>query len=380
MNENIIILIILLSQFIIAALIFTSPTKTNKPVMSYKCSIPADSENTFGSRLTTFLVTFPRFVLAELNTHRMFSRNSASSRAIPFKKNKKAVKSNPFIPLQWMKDHSGMQGTHYITKPFPAWLLRNLWLLGMHLAVFIATMLNKVGLSKQICNRIIEPWMWHTALITASEYENFFALRANEQAEIHIQKLAYMMMEAYNTSTPRQLNEGEWHIPFVDNIDPKKLKAIVYGSEFLHDDTYKNASWLDFVVMVSTAMCARTSYVVVGEEDKPQNYLNDIKLHARLASSGHWSPFEHIAKPMNNEEWFSFSRTVLLTIEDSVEWVKGGTGRKLMRLVINSENNVTGIEPGWCGNFQGFVQYRKFFKNENAKDSRVIRNKVKLEM
>jgi thymidylate synthase ThyX len=76
--------------------------------------IIADSQNEFGNRLTTFIITFPRFILAELNTHRMFSRNSASSRAIPFKKMVESVQKNPFIPIAWQKDHSGMQGTEYI--------------------------------------------------------------------------------------------------------------------------------------------------------------------------------------------------------------------------------------------------------------------------
>ena len=37
-------------------------------------------------RVTTMEVTMHRFVLAEFNTHRVFSRNSASSRAIPVRK------------------------------------------------------------------------------------------------------------------------------------------------------------------------------------------------------------------------------------------------------------------------------------------------------
>lgn len=94
--------------------------------MSFKCEIVADSKNTFGNRMTTFLLTIPRIVLAELNTHRMFSRNSASSRAIPFKRMRRAVVTDPFIPLDWMKDHSGMQGTQYFKSPAKRWLLRRL--------------------------------------------------------------------------------------------------------------------------------------------------------------------------------------------------------------------------------------------------------------
>ena len=77
--------------------------------------IIADSKNQFGDRITTFILTFPRIVLAEFNTHRMLSRNSASSRAIPFEKMVQMVQDDPFIPIKWMKDHKGMQGTEYFS-------------------------------------------------------------------------------------------------------------------------------------------------------------------------------------------------------------------------------------------------------------------------
>ena len=78
--------------------------------------IIADSKCPRGHRLTTFIVTFPRIVLAEFNTHRMFSRNSASSRAIPFKRMVKMLEENPFIPIAWQKDHKGMQGVEYLDE------------------------------------------------------------------------------------------------------------------------------------------------------------------------------------------------------------------------------------------------------------------------
>ena len=64
-----------------------------------KAEIIADSLSPQGHRLTTFICVFPRIVLAEFNTHRMLSRNSASSRAIPFNKMLEMVKTNPFIPF-----------------------------------------------------------------------------------------------------------------------------------------------------------------------------------------------------------------------------------------------------------------------------------------
>ncbi|NJO63410.1 MAG: hypothetical protein HC836_35915 [Richelia sp. RM2_1_2] len=265
--------------------------------MSFKAEIIADSITEHGNRLTSYVVTFPRIVLAEFNTHRMFSRNSASSRAIPFKKMVKSVRNNPFIPLGFQKDHSGMQGTEYITG-FKLKLVRLAWWAASRAAICTAMILNWLGVTKQICNRILEPFMWHTVIVTSSEWENFFALRAQDQAEIHIQKLAYMMLEEYNKSAPKVLKAGEWHIPFGNNIDQNKAYnvfreniGLIPNPEY-HDDELQK-----FFIKIAVARCARVSYTVVGEESKGDNYLNDIKLYDRLLKSGHWSPFEHVRGP-----------------------------------------------------------------------------------
>lgn len=379
-----------------------------------KAEIIADSKNEFGNRITTMIVTMPRIILAEFNTHRMFSRNSASSRAIPFEKMVKSVEENPFIPIAWQKDHKGMQGTEYfqenetfisenpmdrfangITKEDGSAVriigrLKAEWLWARDMAVQAAINLNNCGvkyhpngdtskltgdgrgLTKQLCNRLLEPFMWHTVLITATEWENFFALRCPQyveplsnkiyrskkdlvketflpenrikeqhltdnyfrkinkgQAEIHMMALAEAMWDAYNESTPKQLRAGEWHIPFGDNIKP---------------ETYEGyEEWSKRCIKIATARCARVSYTVVGEEDKPNNYENDIKLHDRLAESGHWSPFEHCAKAMNEEEW--------------VNYING--------IQSHRTTGITNDIMGWSGNFRGFIQYRKMFDNEN---------------
>jgi len=139
--------------------------------------IITDSVNKNGDRLTTFILTFPRFILAELNTHRAFSRNSASSRAIPFKKMVKSVEENPFIPIAWQKDHKGMQGTEYLNQDADEGLIVRDWLSARDNAVEVAKSLNKEGVTKQLCNRLLEPFMWHTVIISATEFSNFFELR-----------------------------------------------------------------------------------------------------------------------------------------------------------------------------------------------------------
>src|SRR5690606_2032814 len=147
--------------------------------MSFKVEIVADSIGEHSPRLTTMVVTFPRIILAEFNTHRMFSRNSASSRAIPFPKMVQSVKDNPFTPIAWQKDHTGMQGTDYWTEPWEIESLKEDWLKARDRAVDSAMKLylGGLGATKQLANRLLEPFMWHTVIVTATEWENFFALR-----------------------------------------------------------------------------------------------------------------------------------------------------------------------------------------------------------
>ncbi len=352
-----------------------------------KAVVVADSIGPRKDRITSMLLTFPRIVLAEFNTHRMFTRNSASSRAIPFKKMVELVKTDPFIPVRWMKEHTGMQGTEFFrpdetfmsSNPMDRFAdgltpeeagnvhrviidrLKAEWLWARDMAVQAATNLNNRGvhyhpdgdtskltgegrgLSKQLCNRLLEPFMWHTVLVTATEWENFFALRAHPDAEIHIQELAHKMLDAYNESTPRQLAAGEWHIPLAP-------KFITYKNE---DGTTVNIEpnlafpdQVPLVVKIATANCARTSYMRYSESEDSRT---DIKLHDRLAAAGHWSPFEHCAMAMGdtNENLY----------EDWGRIVKSGNGHV--------------VEYGWCGNFRGFIQYRKLFDNENRTDARV---------
>lgn len=344
--------------------------------------IIADSLGPNGDRLTTFVVTFPRIVLAEFNTHRMFSRNSASSRAIPFEKMVKSVEENPFVPIAWQKDHKGMQGTEYLTELENQDCIKR-WLEARDNAIIEAKKLSSRMVTKQLCNRLLEPFMWHTTLVTATELNGFFELRCpkytfgsktdnpkswrskkdaikdfpdwitrndlfwysmNEsQAEIHIQALAEVMWDSYNESTPKELKAGGWHIPFGDQIEFEGLLkyASSVGSE---EDPTK---FEKLPIKIATARCARVSYTVVGEEDKKPNHENDIKLHDRLLDSKHFSPFEHCAKAMDNYEYNSYVRGIIEPRDfyEDFEYV---------------------VEPldfrdsqGWCRNYRGFIQYRE---------------------
>lgn len=315
--------------------------------MAIEATIIADSLSPQSHRLTTFVLKFPRIVLAEFNTHRMISRNSASSRAIPFQKMLKMVQEDPFIPIKWMKDHSGMQGNEFFTDELmqtPEWkigermipvteAMRHTWLKARDMAIDAAHFMSKYNLTKQICNRLLEPFMWHTVITTGTEWENFFALRAHEAAEIHIQELAFKMLDAYNQHEPKELAAGEWHIPFGDQIDRTRLISM-----------FPDRPLQSFAIKIATARCARISYNTFEGKD---DYEADVKLHDRLMESGHMSPFEHCARTMTNRE---FS-----------EHIHG----------IRDEYGLNPRDFGWSGNFQGFIQYRKLFNNENKQDGRV---------
>ena len=143
-----------------------------------KAEIVAHSINEQGDELISVLATFPRIILAEINTHRMLSKNTSSSRAIPFKKMVESVKNDTFIPIVWQKSHSGMQGTEYFDDGNVESLIQD-WLRARDQAISSATFLTETGATKQLANRLLEPFMWTTMLITGpkSGWDNFFNLR-----------------------------------------------------------------------------------------------------------------------------------------------------------------------------------------------------------
>lgn len=233
-----------------------------------EATVVADSVNPQGDRLTSLLITFPRILLSEVNTHRMLSKNTSSSRAIPFEKMVEAVQNNPFIPIAWQKDHKGMQGSEYITNERELSHVINEWNRAKKQAIQNAEDLHDRGVTKQLCNRLLEPFMWTTMLITGSKegWDNFFNLRCPNyyiagksgepfgspkilsyrskkdcinaigmpdkgedpmywfninqgQAEIHMMALAEAIYDAMQESTPKQLKAGEYHIPMIEVIE-----------------------------------------------------------------------------------------------------------------------------------------------------------------
>lgn len=404
--------------------------------------IVADSVNEHGNRITTFLLTFPRFILAELNTHRMFSRNSASSRAIPFEKMIKMVEEDPFIPIAWQKDHKGMQGNEYFTDESQINSKISCWLNARDHALRSAKYLNsdlvvhKIGdeeftsfnqfdeddiadlmaekrlentkVTKQLCNRLLEPFMWHTVLLTGTNFRNFFELRCPQyeykteifkskkdcinsythglgkgfeedrnylnslsdldwllinksQAEIHIQALAEAMWDAMNESTPKTLQSGDWHIPFGDKINDKHFT--IFKSNLWKNKQASTNGHNNLIIKIATARAARLSYM---NFDGEIDYEKDIQLHDRLLEPSHMSPFEHCARAMSVKEYYSFIKGTIPTQIDkygitNLEMVPVSSGYPTVG--FTELNPTNGDKYGWCNNFRGFIQYRYMIEN-----------------
>ena len=399
--------------------------------MKNKVYIVGHSLSPQSAETITVLATFPRIILSEINTHRMLSKNTSSSRAIPFEKMLEAVQNNPFTPFAWQKYHPGMQGSEYLDetvkydlisfmdilnntlsntedekerarlskrieektkiikelltpytlleKTLPEW-----WLFARDKAVEAASILYVFDVTKQLCNRLLEPFMWTTMLITGSRegWDNFFNLRCGNyngfksrkeaskeflekgnintstwsdmdwrklnkgQAEIHIMDLAEKIYDSVNESTPKQLKSGEWHIPFEDKIHIDGIQGIQFtlkgGSTEYHE-----AKWTtEAKIKISTAMAAHTSYTIVGGE-AVKSYEKWIELHDKLIAYNppHSSPMEHCARAMSDEEYKVF--------------IKGkniGTIAPYLYLFDDTSK-------GWCNNLKGFIPYRYMIDN-----------------
>lgn len=238
----------------------------------YSVRILRDSINTAGDRLTTWELTYPRFVHAELMTHRVFSRNSASSRAIPIEKMIEQVIHNPAMPVWWGKNQSGMQAREELTGVELA-TAKEQWLIARDDAVKNARWMARFGVHKQIVNRLLEPWMWITVIVSATDFGNWFNLRHHKDAQPEIREVAVRMWELYRDGDPQWLEAGSWHLPLTGFEGDEKLG-------------------LSMLKKVSAARCARVSYLT---HDGLRDVAKDLELHDRLAESGHWSPFEHPA-------------------------------------------------------------------------------------
>lgn len=237
--------------------------------MTITAQIIADSISPDGIRLTTMQLRYPRFIHAEFMTHRVFSRNARSSRAVPVAKMIEEVRTDPAMPIHWGKNQPGMQAREELTGVDRS-LAQSFWLRAARKAADEATNVMSVNAHKQIVNRILEPFLHIDVVVTATEWNNFYALRRHEDAQPDMRILADRMWEAQECSPPRELGVGEWHTPYSPHGD----------------------------LPVSVVRCARVSYSAY--DRSPSDYEAGVELHDRLKAAGHWSPFEHQATP---DDW-----------------------------------------------------------------------------
>jgi thymidylate synthase ThyX len=258
-----------------------------------------DSVGPNGVRITTLQLCYPRFIHAEFMTHRVFSRNASSSRAIPVAKMLEMVRNEPAMPIHWGKNQPGMQANERLIGE----QLEDancLWLLAATNAARVAESMNALGLHKQVANRILEPFQHIHVIVTATEWENFFALRDHRDAQPEIRELAIQMKLAFAGSTPSRLDVGQWHLPYV-TAEERKTCAI--------SDMLK----------CSAARCARVSYLT--HDGKKPDLIKDIDLYERLVGSEpiHASPVEHqamtqsrtvVARSGNFDGWTQYRKLI----------------------------------------------------------------------
>jgi len=245
-----------------------------------KAKILLASEAPDGSRLYTYELTYPRFIHSEVMTHRAFSKNSASSRAIPFEKMTKLVAEDTAYPERWPEEQKGMQGGEELPEPNKRRVM-SIWKLACDNAITVSEMLHKEGLHKSLCNRILEPFAHMTVIFTGTRKAlgHFFALRANPAAMPEFQVLAYRMLNEYlQFDNVQFLREGDWHIPFDESSYPIKDR-----------------------LKIATGRIARVSYLT---HDGVRDFKKDIELHDKLASAYpmHASPFEHCAMVVGGDD------------------------------------------------------------------------------
>lgn len=310
--------------------------------------IVADSVNEAGNRLTTYELEFHRYILAEYNTHRMFSRNAASTRAIPLIKMLQQIADNPAMPIFYGKNQAGMSAAEElddVAKSRAESVIRKM----LEACTEGVAELNEIGLHKQHAGRYLEPWGWVKGVLSFTEGANWDWLRDDDAAQPEIRELCRVMKQAAEQSVPELLKAGEWHLPYVE-----WTTAICDGTMY-----YKNAvGEFEFITLknaikVSCARCAAVSYR--GEDYGLEKCL---PLYERLVGSEkkHSSALEHCATPMQGPE-HDYNKPLRNSPNHPLSWQEG----------ISHADRKGQL---WSGNFAGFIQYRKTIVGENYTENK----------
>lgn len=308
--------------------------------------IIADSVSSVnGQRITTFELEYPRFILAELNTHRLFSRNTASSRAIPIKKVIQQVLDNPAKPVHWGKHQKGMQAEEEVQGVHKE-AVGSLWEGASKIAANYASVMACHGLHKQVANRILEPFQMVKTLVTATSYDNFFWLRYHADAQPEIGELAKCMYTAFvqNAGKAQVLEPGEWHVPYVDYTKTLGYTLPVDGD---YENGYESLT-LEEALKVSASCAAQVSFRAADTSLEKALRIYDLLVESKPV---HASPFESQATPMEVPDTKNFA---------------GPSMKKVF-----GQEGVTHVDKSgtaWSGNYQGWAQHRQMIPESTCWD------------
>ena len=256
--------------------------------MTISAKVIKDSISPTGIRLISVQLRYPKFIHGELMTHRVFSRNASSSRAIPVKRMLEDVRNDTAKPIHWGKNQTGMQANQehnaLIRLEEFEYTPEEAWNIARDRAMEVSKAFTTAGYHKQLVNRICEPFTNINTLVTATDWMNWFILRNHKDAQPEIEELAIQMKVAFKNSVPKALNYGEWHLPYITD-------------EEMGDDIEK-------LKKVSAARSARVSYLT--HDGKVSSWDEDITLFERLAVAEpfHASPTEHQAEAMEDKRYY----------------------------------------------------------------------------
>lgn len=325
--------------------------------------IIADSVGQRSGRITTFELTYPRIIHSEFMTHRLFSRNAMSSRAVPIKKMVELIRTNMAMPVRFGSNQPGMQdkGVEHDGMVDVAGFCRKLtgreaWAIAAKRACDMALSLEEAGYHKQIANRLIEPFQMMKTVMTTTEMENFLWLRVDADADPTIEVLANLMKQALENSDPEWLQPGVWHTPYVDHVygfGPEGDAHIFEGYCVLDENDRPVMLTEEEALRISASCCGQVSYRRL---DSTKDKALDIYTRLVAGKKVHASPFEHQA----------------CEVEETVEDYDHPEGQLLNATWCPSswEEGITHVDRDgnfWSGNFKGFIQHRQLIPGNVAK-------------
>ena len=347
-----------------------------------KAKIVAYSVSKSGQRIVTFELEYPRTIHSEVRTHCMLDMNASSSRAIPMKFMRDHVLENTAFPVVLTKNQSGMQGREL----HDGWIDLNViadvykhkvktvvnflkgsgaefdeeglrisfnnyikyWVLSAVTADH--EVLERSGLHKQVVNRLLEPYQYIKTIVTGTEFDNFFNLRFQEDADPTIIELANLMAYLYYNTEPEELSWKEWHTPYVLHERDVSGKLHYFVRNEAGEKEYLSGGRDGDAVKVSCCACAQVSYRKLDTSPEKVQRVYDLLINGGII---HGSAFSHVACPM-----CSMSASIV-----------DGESVNMPVLPKTWQDGITHMDRQgnlWSSKFKGWIQYRKLIPNENC--------------